>query len=147
MRTGFLIGLLAVTAACSPPAQDAVFGQWRVTGTIYIGESAMSRAEAESWRGRVASYGKTHAQFAEHACDRPRYGVGYWPASGLYGGARLRDLGIADDSAMVVEVRCPTQPQTGSDPRWQVPGAFLIVKDRDHLLMVWQGLYFELTRQ
>jgi hypothetical protein len=35
----------------------------------------------------------------------------------------------------------------GSDPRWQVPGAFLIVKDRDHLLTVWEGVFFELTRQ
>ncbi len=65
----------------------------------------MSRAEAESWRGRIATYGDTLARFAEHACQRPRYVVGFWPASGAYGGARLRDLGIPGDSAMVVEVQ------------------------------------------
>jgi hypothetical protein len=107
----------------------------------------MSRAEAGRWWGRIATYGDSLARFAEHRCARPRYMVGYWPASGVYGGARLRDLGIAGDSAMVVDVECPAQPQVGPDPRWEVPGAFLIVRDAGHLLMLWEGVYFELTRQ
>jgi hypothetical protein len=107
----------------------------------------MSRTEAETWRGRVATYVDTVARFAEHSCRRPRYMVAYWPASGVYGGVHLRDLGIADDSAMVVEVQCPSQPQAGADSRWRAPGGFLLVKDPDHLLMVWEGIYFELTRQ
>jgi hypothetical protein len=48
---------------------------------------------------------------------------------------------------MVIDVECPSQRQPGPDPRWQVPGAFLVVKDRDHLLTVWEGVFFELTRQ
>jgi hypothetical protein len=55
--------------------------------------------------------------------------------------------GITADSALVIDLDCPTQPRIGSDPRWQVPGSFLIVKDRDHLLAVWEGVFFELTRR
>jgi hypothetical protein len=107
----------------------------------------MSLTEPAGWRNRVATYDDTLARFAEHACRQPRYTIGFWPASGVYGGARLRDLGIAGDSAMVVDVQCPAQAQGRPDPRWQAPGGFLIVKDPDHLLVVWEGRYFELTRR
>jgi hypothetical protein len=73
--------------------------------------------------------------------------VGHWPANGRYGGASLADIGVTGDSVLVIEVQCPAQRRAGSDPRWQVAGAFLIVKDRDHLLTVWEGVFFELTRQ
>ena len=107
----------------------------------------MSPGEASAWRGRTATYEGSKARFADKSCRSPRYSVGYWPADGRYGGASFADIGLTGNSAMVIEVRCPSQPQTGSDPRWQAPGAFLIVKDRDHLLMVWEGVFFELTRQ
>jgi hypothetical protein len=150
MHTTDLIAMLSVTAACvGKPAtgQRAFFGEWRVTRSVCPAECAMTRAETEAWQGRTATYADTLARFAEHRCVGPRYEVGYWPASGTYGGAQLRDLGIPGDSAMVVEVQCPDQPHAGSDPRWQVPGAFLVVKDSTHLLMIWSGVYFELTHQ
>jgi hypothetical protein len=107
----------------------------------------MSPSEADTWRGRTAIYEASLARFADDSCDRPRYAVSYWSANGLYGGARLMDLGIIADSVMTIAVGCPTQPTTGSDPRWRAPGAFLIVKDRDHLLTVFDGVFFELTRR
>ena len=109
-------------------------------------ECAISPAEADAWRGRTATYENSLVRFAENSCRDPRYNAGYWPATGIYGGAHLTDLGITADSALVIDLECPTQPRTGSDPRWQVPGAFLLVKDRDHLLAIWEGVFFELTR-
>jgi hypothetical protein len=142
--------VLVITTACvvAPlTAQGSIFGHWQVTGSLCPAECRMSQKERESWRGRGATYGDTLARFADHACQHPRYVVGYWPASGVYGGAHLKDLGIAADSAMVVDVQCPGEPQARLDPRWRVPGAFLIVRDHDHLLAVWEGAFFELTRQ
>jgi hypothetical protein len=141
---------LALFAACAtrqPKPERIAFGMWRVTGSMCPGECAIHRAEADTWRGRTASYEDSVARFADKSCERPRYNVSYWPATGLYGGARLTDLGVTADSALVIEVRCPSQPPTGPDPRWPVPGSFLLVKDRDHLLMVWEGVFFELMRQ
>jgi hypothetical protein len=142
---------LAITAACvtgRADAQHLVFGQWRVTASSCApGGCALSRAEAESWRGRAAIYSDTLAQLAEHSCTRPRYTVQYWPAGGMYGGASFATLGLAGDSAMVVDIGCPLQPPTGLRGEWAVPGAFLIVKDRDHLLTIWEGVFFELTHQ
>ncbi|HSD30308.1 MAG TPA: hypothetical protein VLB49_00215 [Gemmatimonadales bacterium] len=149
-NTGAFLRALPIVGGCiaNPAAgQQAVFGEWRVTGSMCPTECAISQREAESWRGRIATYDDTLARFDAHRCARPRYTVGYWPASGVYGGARLQDLGISGDSAMVVDVQCPTRPQEGPDPRWQEPGGFLIVKDRNHLLMVWEGVFFELTRR
>lgn len=149
MHPRAIISLVAISAACvsTAVAQPAVFGRWRVTRSLCPSECALSRTEAASWRGRSATYSATLARFAAHSCRRPHYTVGYWPASGRYGGARLSDLGIAADSAMVVEVQCPAQPQSGGESRWQAPGGFLIVKDPDHVLLVWEGTYFELTRR
>jgi hypothetical protein len=49
---------------------------------------------------------------------------------------------------MVVDISCPGQPPAGSlTNRWDVAGGFLIVKDADHLLAIWEGVFFELTRQ
>jgi len=152
MPTRGVLTVLAITATCitrPAHAQHAVFGQWRVTGSMCApGGCALSRAEVASWRGRVAIYSDTLARFAEHSCSRPRYTAGYWPANGSYGGATFADLGLRGDSAMVVDISCPGQPPTGLlKDRWEVPGGFLIVKDADHLLTIWEGVFFELTRQ
>lgn len=150
MHTKTPILALTFFAACvtqrAKPEQTA-FGNWRVTGSRCPTECAMSRPEADAWRGRTATYEDSAVRFADTSCKGPRYSVGYWPATGLYGGARLADLGVTADSVLVIEVRCPAQRRTGSDPRWQVPGSFLLVKDRDHLLAIWEGVFFELTRQ
>jgi hypothetical protein len=126
-----LITVLAITATCvtkPAAAQHAVFGQWRVTRSICPAECALSRGEVESWRGRSATYDDSLARFAEHVCRRPRYVIGFWPASGVYGGRRLGDLGIGGDSAMVVEVQCPTQPQVGEDLRWDPPRSVCAIR-------------------
>ena len=139
-----------IPAACAPRVfepEQAVFGTWRVTGSICPTDCAMTRAEADAWRGRTATYQRSLARFADHSCASPHYHAAYWPADGRYGGARLWQFGVTGDSALVIEVQCRAQRQAGSDPRWQVPGAFLIARDRDHMLMVWEGVYFELTRQ
>jgi hypothetical protein len=152
MPTRSVLTVLAITAACitrPAHAQHPVFGQWRVTRSICApGGCALSHAEAASWRGRIATYSDTLARFAEHSCLRPRYAVTYWPANGLYGGASFADLGLRGDSAMIVVISCPGQPPTGLlEDRWEVAGGFLIVRNADHLLAIWEGVFFELTRQ
>lgn len=147
-RTGLVVALLIPGCARQGARPEQVaFGEWRVTGSFCPSECAMGAADAAAWRERTATYGDSLVRFADVACRSPRYGVAYWPADGQYGGARLADMGITGDSALVIEVRCGDQPQVGSDPRWQVPGAFLIVKNQDHVLTPWDGIFFELTRQ
>lgn len=149
MRASALILALAIPGACvaqSAAPERAVFGRWQVTASACPTDCAMSRTAAESWRGRAALYEDSIARFGEHSCKRPRYIADYWPGEGVYGGARLKDLGIRDDSALVIDIECPSESRPGADPRWTAPGSFLIVRDRDHLLMVWEGVFFELSR-
>lgn len=151
MLKNVLAGLAIIATCIARPvsAQLAVFGQWRVTGSLCApGGCALSRAEVASWHGQLATYSDTLARFAEHSCSRPRYSVAYWPANGLYGGATFAALGLVGDSAMVVEISCVDPLPLGSgNEGWQVAGGFLIVKDASHLLAVWEGVFFELTRQ
>jgi hypothetical protein len=140
------LSTLAANMTRQVAPERAVFGHWSVTGWSCPAQGcALARAQAAAFRGRPAFYSDSLVRIGGTVCRGPRYNIGYWPATGLYGGSRLRDFGIRADSALVVEVGCAAQPHSGSDPRWQVWGAFLIIKDSEHLLVVWEGVFFELT--
>ena len=144
------VGMIVLALTACTPSHDkpeqAVFGTWRVSGSLCPGECALTQPAADAWRGRTASYLDTIAGFPDNSCTNPRYNIGHWTAEGRYGGVRLIDLGIKEDSALVVEIRCPTKPAIGNDVRWQAPGAFLLLKDHNHLFAIWEGVFFELTR-
>lgn len=145
---GLLLVVFAsnVSLAQSGAVERAIHGTWHVTGSKCFSECAMSRTAAGAWTGRTASYDASAARFAENSSKNPRYVAGHWPADGIYGGARLSDLGIRADSVLVIEVQCAAQARSRADLRWQAPGGFLVAKDHDHLLSVWQGVFLELTR-
>ena len=138
--------LLPAGAANQSAPEQVLFGRWHVTQAKCPARCGMFFKEWNKWWGKSAVYSRASARFADAACKDPVYNVSRWPSSGIYGGARLRDLGIRGSYALVIEVRCPSVPRTSSDPRWQVPGAFLIVKDSAHLFTVWEGVFFEVTR-
>ena len=144
-----LVLCLSATAMSGQSAPErAIFGHWRVSASRCPTECAVGAAEARAWFGRQVVYGDSLVRAGGSSCADPRYGIGYWPANGRYGGARLSDFGIRADSAMVVDVRCPSRTRRGSaDPRWPVWGAFVVVKDRDHLFVIWESRWFALTRE
>jgi hypothetical protein len=140
------LSILAANVTSQVAPERAVFGHWRVTGWSCPAQGcALARAQAAAFRGRPAFYSDSLVRISGTVCREPRYKIGYWPATGFYGGSRLKNFGIRADSALVVEVGCAAKPDSRSDPRWQVWGAFLIVKDAEHVLVVWEGVFFELT--
>ena len=148
LRTLFLwLTIPAANLAHQVTPQRAVFGDWRVTGSSCPAQGcAFTHAQADAWRGQLAFYSDSVVRIGGTVCRAPRYEVGYWPATGIYGGSRLKDFGIRGDSALIVEVGCPAQSGREPDHRWEVWGAFVLVKDSDHLLVLWEGVFFELTR-
>jgi hypothetical protein len=128
-------------------APGVILGEWRVTGSRCRSECALAPATAQRFHGGVAVFAGSRVRFGEDTCNAARFTTGYWPASGRYGGSRLADFGIVADSAIVVQVRCPESSARASDPRWMVPGSFLLVRDADHLIAIWEGVWFELARQ
>jgi hypothetical protein len=149
MRIRALLLVLSILAAIMTrqvTPERAVFGHWSVTGwSCPVQGCALAPAQASAFRGRRAFYSDSLVRIGGTVCRGPRYNVDYWPATGLYGGSRLKDFGIRADSALVVEVGCAPQVHSKLDPRWQVWGAFVIIKDSEHLLVVWEGVFFELT--
>lgn len=151
MRVPALLMLLCVAVAAAPrqsTPERVVFGRWRVTGSRCPTQCAIDATAARSWLGRQVVYGDSVMRAGEVVCHDPRYRVAYWPSNGRYGGARLSDFGIGADSAMVVEVGCPSQMRRGpgDPPWWPVWGAFAVVKDSDHVFVISESRWFALTR-
>jgi hypothetical protein len=140
MRPVYVLAGVSLTALTLQGPEQAVFGKWRVTSATCPNVCAMSLTEAEAWRGRTATYSPTLARFGTDSCDSPKYNTGTWGQSVFIGGFRMpaSRFGIMADSTTVVDIWCPE--------RLRVPGGFLLVKDARHLLMVWDGIVFELTR-
>ncbi len=138
-----IVPRLLILLSAAPPllfAQGPIIGSWRVSGSRCPGICAMSNAEAGRWRGKVARYTPSVARFGSDSCTTPTYA-----SSRLTGRAFMNDfltslksIGITADSVDVIEIGC--------HGRWTNPGAFLIIKDRGHILTVWDGVFFEMVR-
>lgn len=123
-------------------SRGVVFGSWRVTGgRTCPNVCAMSDGEIAAWQGRTAFYADSLARFGTDSCSSPRYRVTVWTENDFLSGLRspARSFGIERDSTVVIDIGCPDH--------WTAPGSLLLVKDQQHLLTMWDGVVFELTRQ
>ena len=149
LAPAWVLAIAGTSARCrtTEPPHTVVYGEWRVSGSRCPAASCeAAEALVTAWHGRGAQYNETRAQFADNSCGKPTYRVDYWPAAGIYGGVRLADLGITAGSVMVVDILC-AKPDAKED-EWEAgPGAFLIVSDPAHLLVVWKGMYFALDKE
>jgi len=154
-RASFLAaGVVALAlGACAPtPNRTAIplgspmsagqlpYGTWRVSGYRFVGVSGMSRNDADGWIGRTASFSRTTAGFPPDVCAAPDYAVSSVTLADLAADYRVRpsDLGIAGATVQVVEVRC--------QDAWSGPGNRLLVLSPGHIVCVWDGVFFDLTR-
>jgi hypothetical protein len=119
---------------------STIYGSWRVVSSRCPGVCAMSTAESARWRGKMARYSASVARFEADSCATPSYASRTLTDRDFIGGFRtsLKSIGITADSVEVIEIGC-----RGT---WTVPGSFLIIKDRTHMLTVWDGVFFEMVR-
>ena len=131
----------ALSVAPLPPGDaSAVFGRWHISSDSCPNVCAMSRAESQAWHGRKASYDSTIARFGQDSCLHPLYLARVRTEADFLDNDRIsmRQLGITTSTVTVVDIRCPGD--------WDSPGASLIVKDKDHIIAMSDGVYFELKR-
>ena len=124
---------------CAEPLPQYHLGNWRVTGHQASGISAMDPDTAAAWVGRIAEYSSTRARFGAEECVEPTYAITTFGAEGF-----AAEFGVSPDTlGLAAPVTIVT---VGCRGEWTVPGNRLIVKNRDRLFTLWDGVFFELDR-
>lgn len=117
-------------------------GSWVVIDHKAPGISAMDRAEADAWVGKMAAYTKEKASFDGKECARPAYKARSMQADEFYSGFRVapESLGYEGGSIRVIEVYC-------GERAWANPGNTLVRVGKDRLFLVWDGVFFLLQER
>ncbi|QGG54801.1 hypothetical protein [Paenibacillus sp. B01] len=111
------------------------FGEWKVTGDV--ASTPVSAGPDESLIGQEASFSKESARFGDAETANPVYEEKSLTAEQFAQDYRMQlsDLGIEGESAQTVEIKDFAGPS----------GTFFI-KDESTLLMILDGVFYELSR-
>jgi hypothetical protein len=118
-----------------------VFGAWKVVAHYEPGISAMTGTQADAWIGRAALYGLDSALFGDEKCAAATYSVRSIDGDQFYSDFRVKlsDISVGLSRVSIIEVMC-----AGSD--WTAPGGLLVVKSKERMLTLWDGVFFELSK-
>lgn len=119
-----------------------VLGPWRVVKHYAPEGVEPDKAAIKKWMGKTAIYAPTGIKFDAEQCKKPSFKVDTVDAvTFLQDGLHIapRRLGINDKNIKVITVSC-------AGKEWISPGSLLVLKDNQHLLTFWDGVFFELAR-
>ncbi|CAG7614846.1 hypothetical protein PAESOLCIP111_01753 [Paenibacillus solanacearum] len=116
--------------------EPVYYGDWTVQK--WVGSAPISTAVDERIIGMKASYTKEKASFGEDEMLNPEYKEQEMTNQDFVRAYRtpLSDLGIYAPSVKTVHIRNGTNP-----------GSFLMIKDEQTLMMLWDGNYFEMKKE
>lgn len=115
--------------------QPSYYGEWTVQQVA--GSTPISTAVDEGMIGMEAVFSKEKASFGPDEVQNPVYEEAEMTNASFTADYRtpLSAIGIEADAV-----------QTVSITDWTHPGAFLIVKDEETLITLWDGNFYELKR-
>jgi len=117
---------------------NSFYGEWKVQRPIaYCPIFGMDEETIKNFIGKKAIYKFDMAQFDDEICNNPQYKEEVILDKDFFNGFHvyIKKLGITTDSIKVIEVK-----------DWTNPGSYLIIKDKNSLITVWDGVFFELVR-
>ncbi|CAG7657510.1 hypothetical protein ACFQI7_35170 [Paenibacillus allorhizosphaerae] len=141
--------LLIVLVICSfgknisnmPPTpsdtpKPSYYGEWTVHK--FIGSTPISTAVDDSIIGMKATYTKEKASFDKDKILNPEYNELEITDDDFLKEYRnqLSDIGINSKSVKTVKIN-----------NWMNPGSFLIIKDEQTMIILWNGNYFEMKKE
>lgn len=129
--------MLASILGCSNKT-DSFFGEWRVKKPIaYCPIYGMDDKTINSYIGKKAIYKLDAARFDNEICNNPQYKKEIVSNEDFFVGfhIEIKNLGISSDTIKVIEIK-----------GWTNPGSYLIIKNKNSLITVWDGVFFELER-
>src|SRR5262245_53967901 len=138
---GWILCTALATAACAVRSRPVFHGDWRVILFTAPGVADLRPTEAAGWIGTVATFDSRRAVFGRETCEAPSYATRTMTPDEFATEFRVRpsDVGIGGDWVTKITVTCPTA--------WSNLGSVLLVKSRDALFTVSDGVFFELERR
>ncbi len=129
------------TAHAQMPKELA--GCWLTTRVLHTSNvQSLGTAEAQSFIGRKLRFSASTARSGDTVLRSPEYYVRQVKDSDFADAfhIRLKDIGIAGDSAVEVDIYRQKNQLT------EFPGNLLLLKDKHSLLWNWRGVFFEAKR-
>jgi hypothetical protein len=125
-----------------PSLPSDVFGKWKVVRHFEPGISAMDKTQADAWVGRDALFERTNATFGTQTCADANYAVTVVDADQYL----LEEFHIEAKSIEIEHGKVPIVYVTCGGSDWIAPGGLLVVKSKERILTIWNGVFFELAR-
>ena len=138
-----LLLIISVLSSLGCNQTEPFFGEWvvsKIAGTSRI--SAMSEAEMKSFIGKRAEYNRTLATFDGESCENPIYKKETLSETDFFSNFRtsFENLDLKGKSVTLLNV------YENQKTPWINPGSYLIIKDNDTMITIWDGVFFELKR-
>ncbi|QGQ98069.1 hypothetical protein EHS13_25875 [Paenibacillus psychroresistens] len=120
----------------SPSNSPSYMGEWTVSSVV--GATPISAPVDESFIGMKATYTKEKASFGKIEILNPEYTEQDLTNDEFFNEYRnhLSDIGIKSESVKTVSIN-----------NWTNAGSFLIIKDDQTMIFLWDGNYYEMKRQ
>jgi len=123
--------------------ETLVFGNWQITRVIPTnGFSALSQDEAEAFIDSQLSYTKLDVNYNQILCKSPSFKTVKMSEDQFFDrfSPTFSELGISKNFTYSIVVDCLDE-----NVDWLI-GSFLYTEDIDHLILTFDGAFFELER-
>ncbi|ABR47642.1 hypothetical protein Amet_1443 [Alkaliphilus metalliredigens QYMF] len=137
-----IVVVIVILSGCERKnvTEKEYYGEWMASDTTYyMPISAMSDDEYKSkYFGEIAWFSEHEASFVGESIENPIYREEVINNEDFFESYRLEltDLGIEESNVKIIGIE-----------NWTNPGSTLIMKDKDTLITLWDGVFFELKRK
>lgn len=137
-----IIMVIFLFSSCESKAvnQKEYYGEWTAGEKIYFMPiSAMGEDDyKQQYLGKVAAFSEKKASFGDESKENPIYSESSITKEVFIETYRMNpeDMGLAAGETKIIHIE-----------NWNNPGSTLIVKDKDTLITLWDGVFFELNRK
>lgn len=132
--------ILALTGCANAERQPtSYFGRWVIGPAFVVHSSPLSDQEIDALVGQPVAFSDIQVRIGREAC-RPRYRVEAISTEEFIWRCRMKpiEVGISGDFVTEIDIE---------DTAATTPFATVFVKDNDHLILTFEGVYFELRRE
>jgi len=139
-----MILIIAVFGCRSGAGIPEYFGKWQLKRILPVtAGGALYQEQAAALIGSWVYYSRNEARVGDKECKNPSYEEVYLSQDEFLVSARVsaKKLGITSSTIQKVLVR----DRAGNI--WDAPGCLFFVRDRDSLVVLYQGIFFEMKNK
>lgn len=140
---GFVLALVVGPVLIAQIPARTIYGVWKIKRIIPTSNIQTSADDAKKYLGTEIVYSAKEFKFNGEAVEHPKYKIGQVTADTFYEQyrAQLKELGVTCGTVATVEV------QDAEGEAVLNPGAIVFVRSSETIITMWDGIYFEVTRE